>query len=135
MYLDSKFWKLNDKSLGRQSLARLAATICEFKTFQIEVAKNYRINEFHDDLRRLYMQAGVENQATVFLFSDTQVVDESFLEDINNILSSGMVPNLYKAEDIEEVVSALGPQAKKDGIPETAADVFRYFIERVSICF
>jgi len=39
----------------------------------------------------------------VFLFTDTQVVDESFLEDINNILSSGEVPNLYGPEDFEEV--------------------------------
>ena len=55
------------------------------------------------DLRKLYYQAGVENKQTVFLFSDTQVLDESFLEDINNILSSGEVPNLYKPEEFEEV--------------------------------
>ena len=56
------------------------------------------------DLRRLYYQAGVENKPSVFLFSDTQILDESFLEDINNILSSGEVPNLYKKpEDFEEV--------------------------------
>ena len=49
----------------------------------------------------------MENKPTVFLFTDTQVVDEIFLEDINNILSSGEVPNLYsKAEDFEEVLSA-----------------------------
>lgn len=34
---------------------------------------------------------------------DTQVVEETFLEDINNILSSGEVPNLYRNEEIEEV--------------------------------
>ena len=55
------------------------------------------------DLRRLYYQAGVENKPSVFLFSDTQVLDESFLEDINNILSSGEVPNLYKPDEFEEV--------------------------------
>ena len=43
------------------------------------------------DLRRLYWQSGVENKPTVFLFVDTQVVEEAFLEDINNILSSGEV--------------------------------------------
>lgn len=46
---------------------------------------------------------GVENKPTVFLFNDTQIVDESFLEDINNILSSGEVPNLYKADELDEV--------------------------------
>lgn len=58
---------------------------------------------FSTDLRQLYYQAGVENKPTVFLFNDTQVVEESFLEDINNILSSGEVPNLYKPEEFEEV--------------------------------
>ena len=55
------------------------------------------------DLKRLYWQAGVDNKPTVFLFNDTQVVEEIFLEDINNILSSGEVPNLYKADEFEEV--------------------------------
>lgn len=47
--------------------------------------------------------AGVENKPTVFLFTDTQVLEETFLEDINNILSSGEVPNLYKPDEFEEV--------------------------------
>lgn len=45
----------------------------------------------------------MELKATSFLFVDTQIVDESFLEDINNILSSGEVPNLYKVDEFEEV--------------------------------
>ena len=55
------------------------------------------------DLKRLYFAAGVENKETVFLFMDTQVIEESFLEDINNILSSGEVSNLYKPDEFEEV--------------------------------
>ena len=53
------------------------------------------------------------------------------MEDINNILSSGQVPNLYRPEDMEEVVGSLGPEAKKAGIPETSQEVFKFFIERV----
>lgn len=88
---------------GRQSLARLASSICEYTTFQIEVTKHYRKQEFREDIKRLYRQAGVELKATSFLFVDTQIADESFLEDINNILSSGEVPNLYKTDEFEEV--------------------------------
>ena len=40
-------------------------------------------------------QAGAQFQPTAFLFSDTQLKDESFLEDINNILNTGEVPNLF----------------------------------------
>lgn len=58
------------------------------------------------DIKRLYRQAGVELKTTSFLFVDTQIADESFLEDINNILSSGEVPNLYKADEFEEVLSS-----------------------------
>lgn len=55
------------------------------------------------DLKRLYYLTGVDNKPTVFLFNDTQALEESFLEDISNILSSGEVPNLYKPEEFEEV--------------------------------
>ncbi len=33
----------------------------------------------------------MEGKNTVFLFTDTQIIQESFLEDINNILNSGEV--------------------------------------------
>lgn len=56
------------------------------------------------DLKRLYWQAGVDNKTSVFIFNDTQVVEEGFLEDINNVLSSGEVPNLYKPDEFEEVL-------------------------------
>ena len=61
------------------------------------------MRDLSSDLKKLYFQCGVENKPTVFLFNDIQVVEEGFLEDINNILSSGEVPNLYKPDEFEEV--------------------------------
>uniref|UniRef100_H2ZI79 Dynein axonemal heavy chain 2 n=1 Tax=Ciona savignyi TaxID=51511 RepID=H2ZI79_CIOSA len=116
---------------GRQSLARLASYMCEYTTFQIEVSRHYRKQEFRDDLKRLYYQAGVENKPTVFLFNDTQVVEEIFLEDINNILSSGEVPNLYKPDEFEEVRNELEAAAKAEGIAETPDAMFKFLIDRV----
>ena len=116
---------------GRQSLTRLASYICEFTVFQIEVTRNYREQEFHDDIKKLYWIAGVENKPTVFLFNDTQVVYETFLEDINNMLSSGQVPNLYKSDEISEIQDNITADMKKAGIDETPEQAFKFFIERV----
>ena len=58
---------------GKQSLTRLASHICGYKCFQIELSRGYNYDSFHDDLKKLYEIAGVQNQNTVFLFTDTQV--------------------------------------------------------------
>ena len=34
-----------------------------------------------------------------FLFSDTQIINESFVEDINNMLNSGEVPNIFPNDE------------------------------------
>lgn len=50
------------------------------------------------------MNAGAFNLPTVFLFSDTQIVNETFLDDINNVLNSGEVPNLFEPDEIERII-------------------------------
>ncbi|XP_062904770.1 dynein axonemal heavy chain 2 [Mobula hypostoma] len=116
---------------GRQSLSQLSAFISVYNTYKIEVTKVYRKLEFRDDLKKIYKEAGVRNNPTMFLFTDTQLVEESFLEDINNILSSGEVPNLFKADELEEIKNALLNEAKNESVPETTEGIFNFFMERV----
>ena len=61
---------------GRQSLARLATFIANYKIFQIEVIKGYSMGNWRDDIKVALMQAGVENKSTSFLFVDTQIIKE-----------------------------------------------------------
>lgn len=61
---------------GKQSLTRLAAHMCGYRCFQIELSRGYSYDSFHDDLRKLYKMAGIEGQDMVFLFTDTQVQTE-----------------------------------------------------------
>ncbi|CAF3412182.1 unnamed protein product [Rotaria sp. Silwood1] len=88
---------------GRQSLVRLAAFICDIVIFQIEIGRRYGYGEFKEDLRRLMKLCSISNREAVFLFIDTQIIDTFFLEDINALLHTGEVPNLFRNEDIQEV--------------------------------
>lgn len=80
---------------GKASLTRFATYMGGFKIFSIELTRGYGSTEFREDLKRLYNTAGIEGKPVVFLFSDNQIVNESFLEDVNNILNSGEVPGMF----------------------------------------
>ncbi|XP_048507335.1 dynein axonemal heavy chain 6 [Athalia rosae] len=118
--------------MGKQSLTKLASHVNGYPCQQIEVCRGYDVNSWHDDLRRFYFAPGSAATDVTFLFTDTQIVVEEFLEDINNTLNSGEVPNLFETDELEKAIIATRPAAKLAGIPETARDdIYRYFIGRV----
>lgn len=116
---------------GRQSLTRLAAFIAGYKVYQIEVLKNYHMAEFYQDMKSLFEQTGIHEQMTVFLFNDTQVKHESFLADLNNMLSSGEVPGLYEKEEQAAIIEAVRGRARACGIKEDKENLWNYFINTV----
>ena len=117
---------------GRKSLARLATYVADLKCFSIEITRNYRQTEFREDLKSLFKQAGVADKPTVFLFDETQIVVETFLEDINNVLTSGEVPNLFTKDELGGVCEDVRASAKKDGVKaDTQDQLYSYFLSRV----
>ena len=84
---------------GRQSLSRLATKMGDFEIFQIEIKKVYGKTEFREDLKTLFKTCGSKGEPTTFIFTDNSIKEESFLEDINNILNTGEVPNIFPADE------------------------------------
>ena len=63
-------------------------------------------------LSQMLMKTGCEGKPTVFLFSDNQIKDESFVEDINVILNTADVPNLYAAEEKADIIEKMQTVAR-----------------------
>ncbi|XP_068255611.1 dynein axonemal heavy chain 8 [Nyctibius grandis] len=70
---------------GKQSLSRLASFIAGYKIFQITLTRT----------------AGAEGQGVTFIFTDNEIKEESFLEYINNLLSSGEVGEKFRARSLK----------------------------------
>ncbi|CAH0718440.1 unnamed protein product, partial [Brenthis ino] len=116
---------------GRQSLSRLAANMAELQCMQIEITKAYGQSEWRDDLKQTMMRAGADNRGIVFLFSDAQIKMESFLEDLNNILSSGDVPNIYEAEDLDSIYMSVRHAVMEMNLAATKTNLFACYQRRV----
>jgi dynein heavy chain len=115
---------------GRKSVTRLAVSMADFKLFQIQISKTYGAVEFHDDLKKVLMQAGAQNEPSVFLFSDTEIVKESFVEDINGILNTGEVPNLFNSEDMMLIMEGVSEAAAEAGVIGGEAELYAFFVRR-----
>ena len=114
---------------GRRSMAMFAASFSRMTTFQIEITKNYMEKDWHENIRDLLRMCALEEQTVQFLFSDTQIVYESFLEDINNLLNSGEIPNLFLPEERVQINDELSDRAKAAGVPQTREAIYAYFVQ------
>ncbi|XP_018345947.1 PREDICTED: dynein heavy chain 7, axonemal-like [Trachymyrmex septentrionalis] len=88
---------------GRQSLTRLASHISDYDVFQIELTQQYGQHEWHEDIKIILRKVTATELHSTFLFSDTQIKEETFLEDISNMLNLGEVPNIFVADEKAEI--------------------------------
>ena len=102
------------------------------EVFGIEVSKSYSLVDWREDLKTVLRLAGAQGKPTVFLFADTQIKEEAYLEDINGLLNAGEVPNLFPSDEKATICDmvrdvARGEGKDGDGSPTT---LFAYFVDR-----
>ena len=116
---------------GRASLTKLASFIVGYNLNQVEIVKGYTLVDWKEDIKKILMLAGIMDKPITFLFSDVQITNERMLEDINNILNSGDVPNLYSAEDLEIITNTCRTDCHKKKIIPSKINIFSQYIIRV----
>lgn len=120
---------------GRHSLTRLSAFISEMKVYQLEVTKGFGLKQFREKLKEMYEWAGYRGKdklKTAFIFADNDVVSESFLEDIQNMLNGGVVPNIYTNDELNVVREGAKRLFKRwaatqEGVVETPEALLEFF--------
>ncbi|CAJ1459802.1 unnamed protein product, partial [Effrenium voratum] len=117
---------------GKQSLARLASFINGQEVLTILVNQQYGLNELKADLQEFYKKAAVKPaNPQAFLLTDSQITDERFLVFINDMLSSGNIPDLFAREEYDNIFSAIRNAAKFAGYADDREALFQYFLDKV----
>jgi len=128
---------------GKQSLTRLAAFIAGHMLFQINITKTYNDVSFMEDLKALCLRAGQKGEAITFIFTDTDIKNDGFLEYMNSILATGEVLGLLQKDERDAVCGEVRNTFVRDrqGQEDNLINLYDYFLSRVrdnlhfALCF
>lgn len=128
---------------GRQSLTRLASTILGQSVFQPEITKSYSVKDWHDDIKLILRESGGLNKDTTFLFTESQIKEEVFIQNLDSLLNSGEVPNLYGLDEKQEILELvrLAAQGGNRNLDISPLQILSFFIGRcktklhIVLCF
>ena len=102
---------------GKQTLTKLGTFVLGYEVFTVMIVKGrqkteaavkkYLIDEFRKKIKELVVETGVNQNPKTFLVTDATIQDSAYLEDINNLLNSGEIPNLFTEEEKTEAFKDL----------------------------
>lgn len=128
---------------GRKSLVQLAAFICKQNLFQMKIEKSYDLQVWKEDVKAVLKSAGGLGVPTIFLLSENQLTDQLFLTDVDHLLNSADVPNLWPIDERQELLGMvrLAAQGGNRNIDVSPSEVFSFFVNRcrqnlhIILCF
>jgi dynein heavy chain len=115
---------------GKSSLARLAAFVSRYQIFEITLARGYGDNEFKEDIKKLFRMLGNDGKEAVFLFTESHLAKESFMEALNNMLTAGIVPTLFGDDERDQIINSIRDEVVKASIVDTTENCWNYFVNK-----
>jgi dynein heavy chain len=112
---------------GKKSTVTVASSMANCIFSEIVPTRSYGLKEFKREVfEKMLYPAGVEGKSVVFLFTDTNVIHESFLEEINSIINTGEI-HLEK-DQLERIKNDIEPFALQEKV---MTDFHDFYVKRV----
>jgi len=118
---------------GKQSLAKLATFIAKYELWGIKITSRFEEKHFREQLVELFKKFEEigEIQPMTFLFTDEHVLDEGFMELINNILTTGIVPAIFEKPDKDAIIEKWKSEASRKCLPETKDVAYSLYVNNI----
>eukprot|EP00002_Diphylleia_rotans_P021405 TRINITY_DN4165_c0_g1_i7.p1 TRINITY_DN4165_c0_g1~~TRINITY_DN4165_c0_g1_i7.p1 ORF type:complete len:4191 (+),score=803.60 TRINITY_DN4165_c0_g1_i7:51-12623(+) len=99
---------------GRKSVAKMSAHLFGFQLFEISASRSYSVHDFRDDIKKAFMNAGMQGMMTSLLLSDYQMKEPRFLYMVNCLLCQEEIPGMFNAEELDKITVHLKKELQSD---------------------
>ncbi|KAK2581989.1 hypothetical protein KPH14_002425 [Odynerus spinipes] len=116
---------------GKRSITKLAAYIQEQNFFEPTASSYYNLNIWKENIKEILCMCGGFQKDCTFYLTDRQMKN-IFLQDINSLLNTGEIPNLFSNEEKHNIIAVTRIHAQK-GDPNAEIStraVMDYFIQQ-----
>ena len=105
---------VGSSGVGKTTLSRFVSWMNNLVVFQIKAGRNYSLTDFDNDLREVMKRAGVKQEKITFIFDESNVLSNAFLERMNALLASGEIPGLFEGDEYLALMNQCKEAAMKD---------------------
>ncbi|CAF3406660.1 unnamed protein product [Rotaria socialis] len=116
---------------GRKTCLQLASFISGHLMSQLNVKRGYSYQEFRDDLKVVFKLVTLQNRQVVLFIQEKDLLFDSFIEDIESILNSGTVVDLFEPDEFDALTMDLKADAYAAGMSDTPVQLREFFYQRV----
>lgn len=95
-----------------------------FRVYSPRVSSNYTLKQFCADLKQAMTAVALEADPAMFLVEDYQLLEDTFLQYLNQLLATGSVPSLYTQQEFEQMSGQLRDLASQDAYDGELAAYF-----------
>ncbi|KAI8844037.1 dynein heavy chain and region D6 of dynein motor-domain-containing protein [Chytriomyces cf. hyalinus JEL632] len=114
--------------VNRHSNVLIVAHMLRIRVFTPNVVRKYTPKAFAIQIKEVMQAAGVQNEESLLLLEDYQLIEPTFLEYVNGLLSGCEIPGLYSQDEMDALTSNLKSSHSEDGFN---GSLFEYFVHRV----
>ena len=111
-------------------MAKFASYCMESNFCTFNPGRDYKPSAFRKDIKDFIIQSGSLRKRISFLITDNNVVANFILEDINNLLNNGEIPNLLDSGETNKVEDNLREYVKSIGLLEVRENFLKTFVDQ-----
>ena len=124
---------LGDGGSGRETVSKVAAILKDLTFYKPPSSPNFTFEDWRKDLKSILKETGGLGKSCILFMTPSHLQKKQYLEDINNILTSGQIQGLFSQDERYEITDQVHHYLKESKELEeelSPSELYSKFVQR-----